>query len=372
MVNLVMSSSDGTAIIFNGAGMPFEETKFPLTKNLGEHEILVRISLSTVCGSDLHTWQGHRSIPTPCILGHEMVGKIVEFGNSVNSDYNGDKLAKGDRIVWSMIVYCNNCFFCNNNIPQKCTQLFKYGHEKSNEEPYFTGGFAKYIILKENSAVFKIPNELSDEEVSPLMCAGACILNGFQTANFSDCDFLIVQGCGALGIYACAFGKELGAKTIIAMDLNQSRLDMAKQFGADYVINSSKSSEEIFEDINNITNGKGADYVIEVTGDPSVINLGIKFLRIGGKYLLLGAIYPGNKVTIDSSDVITKCIQLFGVHNYNHENLKHSIELVLKTRSKYPFKKLVGPKYDLTKEGVENAFKSLESKESFRPAIIPK
>jgi threonine dehydrogenase-like Zn-dependent dehydrogenase len=183
---------------------------------------------------------------------------------------------------------------------------------------------------------------------------------------------LIVQGCGALGIYACAFGKELGAKTIIAMDLNQSRLDMAKQFGADYVINSSKSSEEIFEDINNITNGKGADYVIEVTGDPSTINLGIKFLRIGGKYLLLGAIYPGNKVTIDSSDVITKCIQLFGVHNYNHENLKHSIELVLKTRSKYPFKKLVGPKYDLTKEGVENAFKSLESKESFRPAIIPK
>ena len=164
-----MSSSDGTAIIFNGAGMPFEETKFPLTKNLGEHEILVKISLSTVCGSDLHTWQGHRSIPTPCILGHEMVGKIVEFGNSVNSDYNGDKLAKGDRIVWSMIVYCNNCFFCNNNIPQKCTQLFKYGHEKSNEEPYFTGGFAKYIILKENSAVFKIPNELSDEEVSPLM-----------------------------------------------------------------------------------------------------------------------------------------------------------------------------------------------------------
>jgi UDPglucose 6-dehydrogenase len=62
------------------------------------------------------------------------------------------------------------------------------------------------------------------------MCAGACILNGFQTANFSDCDFLIVQGCGALGIYACAFGKELGAKTIIAIDLNQSRLDRAKQF----------------------------------------------------------------------------------------------------------------------------------------------
>ena len=89
-----MSSNDGTAIIFNGAGMPLEETNFPLTKNLGKHEILVRISLSTVCGSDLHTWQGHRPFPTPCILGHEMVGKIVELGNDVKNDYNGAIIPK--------------------------------------------------------------------------------------------------------------------------------------------------------------------------------------------------------------------------------------------------------------------------------------
>ncbi len=88
--------------------------------------------------------------------------------------------------------------------------------------------------------------------------------------------------------------------------------------------------------------------------------------------MLLGAIYPSNKVTINSSDIITKCLQLFGSHNYNHESLKHSIELIQKNKSKYPFKKLTGPKFDLTKEGVENAFKSLESKESFRPVIIPK
>ena len=89
-----MSLNDGTAIIFNGAGMPLEETKFPLTKNLGKREILVRISFSTICGSDLHTWQGHRPFPTPCILGHEMVGKIVELGNDVKNDYNGAIIPK--------------------------------------------------------------------------------------------------------------------------------------------------------------------------------------------------------------------------------------------------------------------------------------
>jgi len=89
-----MSLNDGTAIIFNGAGIPLEETNFPLTKNLGEREILVRISLSTICGSDLHTWQGHRLFPIPCIFGHEMVGKIVELGNDVKNDYNGAIIPK--------------------------------------------------------------------------------------------------------------------------------------------------------------------------------------------------------------------------------------------------------------------------------------
>ena len=143
-----MSLKDGNAVIFNGKGLPFEKIKYDLPNTISEDEILVEISLATVCSSDVHTWLGHRSFPTPCILGHEMVGKIIEMGSKIKEDYVGNSLKINDRIVWSMTVGCNNCFFCKAGLPQKCYDMFKYGHVRSDLDQHFTGGFAKYIILK--------------------------------------------------------------------------------------------------------------------------------------------------------------------------------------------------------------------------------
>ena len=145
----------------------------------------------------------------------------------------------------------------------------------------------------------------------------------------------------------------MGAKKIIAIDIYNDRLSLAKEFGADYVINA-KQENNIMKKIKKITKGVGADYVIEVTGSPKVIDQGIKFLRIGGKYILLGAIYPGSKFVLDSSEVITKCIQIIGMHNYKPEALDLAIKLMLKTQNKYPYKKLVGIQCDLTLDGIED------------------
>ncbi len=363
---------EGSAILFNGKGEKLEHKKYPVVEDLKEGEVLVEITLATVCGSDVHTWLGHRPFPTPCILGHEMVGKILKLGDSIKEDFHGEPLKIGDRIVWSMTVGCkqDDCFFCMNNLPQKCIRLFKYGHEKSDVEPHFSGGFAKYIILKKNSDIFKIHDRLKDAEVAPLMCAGACVLNGLQLAKFSKCKYLIVQGCGALGLYACAFGKKLGAEKVIAIDKTESRLDIAKQFGADYTI-VLKNREECIQKINEITESRGADYVVEVSGDPFAIELGIDMIRIGGKYVLLGAIYPDSNFTIDSSKVIRNSIQLIGLHNYGPENLGMALKLVLDTKTEYPYEKMVGPVFDFNGEGVEKAFHALDTKKSIRPAIIP-
>ena len=89
-----MSDQNGIAIIFQGAGKPLEKVVYELPKKIEANEVLVKISLSTVCGSDLHTWLGQRAFPTHCILGHEMVGKIVELGNDVKNDYNGAIIPK--------------------------------------------------------------------------------------------------------------------------------------------------------------------------------------------------------------------------------------------------------------------------------------
>ena len=238
-----MSTERGKAIIFNGAGKPLEEKQFELPTNLEPMEALVEISLSTVCGSDVHTWMGHRPFPTQSILGHEMVGKIIKIGSELKKDFLGNSLAEGDRITWSMTVSCGKCFFCKTaKLPQKCYELFKYGHVQSDKPPYFTGGYAKYVLLRKGSYIFKVPSELSDEEVAPLMCAGATVISGMYAADFSSSDYVVVQGCGALGLYACAFAKELGAREVIAIDVDFQRIELAKQFGADHTIKADSNS----------------------------------------------------------------------------------------------------------------------------------
>lgn len=360
------------AIIFSGSGKPLEEKNFDLDENLGPDEALVKISLSTVCGSDVHTWLGHRPFPTPCILGHEMVGVIIKKGEKLTHDFIGNSLSEGDRITWSMTASCGNCYYCKiAHLPQKCSHLFKYGHVNSENSPHFTGGYAKFVRLVTGTYIFKIPNELSDKEVVPLMCAGATITSGLDAVNFSQCDFVVVQGCGALGLYACAFSKELGCKNVIAVDIDQNRLELSKEFGADYIFNS-KIEHELEQKIMQITNNRGADYVIEVAGTPNVIPEGIKFLRIGGTYVLLGAIYPGNEFLVDSSLIITKCLNISGRHNYDAIHLKNAISLVLQSKNKYPYEKIVGPFFEFSKEGLEKAFNSLNLKKSLRPGIIPK
>ena len=366
-----MSDENGIAIIFQGALKPLKKVVYQLPKKIGPDEILVKISLSTVCGSDLHTWLGQRPFPTHCILGHEIVGKIVNIGEKIKKDYAQNKLAVGDRITWSMTVGCNDCFFCNIGLPQKCHQMFKYGHVTSKDYPHFTGGFAQYIILKKNTYIFKIPNTLSDAEVAPLMCAGATVTSGLSTSHFQPCDFVVIQGVGALGLYACAFTKQLGAKTVIAIDVVDERLELAKQFGADFLININSNTDPIKE-VLKITSGRGADFVIEMTGDPTVVKQGIEMLRIGGKYVLLGAIYPDSNITIDVSQIMLKCIEIYGMHNYHPTNLKKAIELVDDSKRKFPYEKLVGPSFQLSVKGVEDALASLNSKKSIRPAIIDK
>jgi len=127
----------------------------------------------------------------------------------------------------------------------------------------------------------------------------------------------------------------------------------------------------LFQKIQELTEGRGADYAIEVTGTPNVISDGLKFLRIGGTYILLGAIYPGNEVTIDSSTIITKCLNISGMHNYSPIHLKNAIALVSQSKKRFPYEKIVGPIFEFSKEGLEDAFNSLNSKKSLRPAIIP-
>ena len=131
------------------------------------------------------------------------------------------------------------------------------------------------------------------------------------------------------------------------------------------------SDEDAVARVKDLTDGWGADIVVEVAGFARVIPLGVKMLRIGGRYLLQGSVYPDDPFTTTSNEVIIKCLTLVGLHNYDSRYLGMAMSLVHRSRDTYPYSKLAGPEFPLTAEGVTGALESLEKRESIRPIVVP-
>jgi putative phosphonate catabolism associated alcohol dehydrogenase len=321
----------------------------------------------------MHSWRGRRPFPTPSVLGHEGVGTVVRMGEAAGRDTAGKILSEGDRITWTIMAACGRCVFCRiHNLPQKCLSLFKYGHSVSDVPPYFVGTFGEYVYLKPGTGIFKLPAAMPDETAAPLMCAAATVAAGLDRAGVIPGETVVIQGAGMLGLYAAAFAKAMGAAQVIMVDVLDKRLDVAKRFGADYVINAEALGEgALVEAVREQTGGLGADLLIEVVGLAPVVETGVKMLRIGGRYLLHGAVYPNDTFTLQSHDVITKCLSLFGLHNYDARHLKMAMNLVHRTRETYPYSELAGPRFPLTAEGVTEALLALERREGIRPIVEP-
>ena len=326
--------------LFHGVDKPFEIRDVPLKPV--ETSVLVRVNLATICGSDLHTVSGRRGAETPCVLGHEVVGTVAASTKLRSSD--GKPLREGDRIVWSLTTSCGTCYFCTTKyLPQKCVSMFKYGHVRCEHENTLTGGFATHIQLKEGTTIYHIPDTIKIEEAAPINCALATVVNGLETIDTNDGESTVVHGAGMLGVYAACFLREQGYDIVAIVDRNANRLQLAERFGATHTYNSDTSSRlEIDAALKNLTDGRGVDIAVEVSGAPSAIPDMIEWLSIGGRCVTLGYVYPVENVPINLHQVVTKCINLQGVHNYHPTVLKSALRFIEENRRRYPFPDLIG------------------------------
>lgn len=358
------------AMVFTEVGKPFEAREFPLV-DLESKAIWVKVSMSTICGSDLHTIQGHRPAPVPMILGHEITGKVMALGKDIKTDTTGKPLKEGDRITWTIFANCGNCYYCKiKGLPMKCVNLFKYGHETCVNPPYLNGGYAEYCYITPGTYVFKVPDNLSDEEVAPVNCGLSTVIQGYDSIKIQPDDQIVIQGAGMLGLYAAAVAKERGAGKVIVIDLVDSRLEMAKKFGADMVINGKeKSNEEIIEIVRSSTGGWGVDLVVELAGTPKVIPMGIKMLCKGGRYLHIGNVSPMSLFEIDGNDIVTNWITIKGIHNYDALQLYEALNFIERNKEVYPFKDFVTHKVSL--DEINNGIKIAESRVAIRVAVCP-
>lgn len=261
-------------------------------------DAILRVEKTAICGSDLHIYHGpSRSEMGEFTLGHEFLGTIEDVGSDVR------RFRKGDRVLVSCTIGCGGCALCDENLYSGCAEMTSNGPVTNVfGSPLNPGGQAEGVRIPfADTNVFKIPEGLSDEQVLFLTDILPTGYMGADLADVSPGDTVVVIGCGPVGVFAQLSALIRGAATVIAVDLDDGRLEKAKARGC-RPLNPTK--EDLNEVARELTNGKGADCAIEAVGNPATVQVALDVVRPGGRVAVIGVI-GGQQVSIDFLPVMT-------------------------------------------------------------------
>jgi threonine dehydrogenase-like Zn-dependent dehydrogenase len=370
-------AATGKAAVFFGPGKPFEIRDVPVPE-IEPDAVLIKVSLANVCGSDLHFWRGDAPLRLPqdgWIYGHEMTGRVAKLGRNVTTDSLGRPLREGDRVAYTYFYPCGRCYVCLNKQPAACPAKIERPRGPS-EFPHFHGAFAEYYYLRPGGAIFTVPDALADELVSPVNCALSQVIFGLHEARLAFGGSVVIQGAGGLGVQAAAVAKDMGAATVVVIDQIPGRLELAKAFGADHVIN----VKEVLERKDRValvrqwTGGIGADVACDFVGFPQVIPEGIEMLRPGGTYLEIGTISRGAKVELEPATLVWGAKRIIGVIMYDAWVIPRALDFLVRNRQRFPFERLISHTYPLEKINEAFAASEWHNRETTsisRAALIP-
>lgn len=315
----------------------------------------MRITCCTICGSDLHTFNGHRDGPTPSILGHEIIGIVESLSDANVCDVAGEAIQVGDRVTWSVACSCHDCHRCNNDMPQKCESLFKYGHEPLVADVGPSGGLAEYCLLRAGTAIVLLPADVRDEVLCPANCATATVAAAMRAAGSLENKRVLILGAGMLGLTASAFANTLNASEICVSDVDAVRLKRAKDFGATRTLLGISDAE--------------FDVIFEMSGSPDAVETAIHSASVGGIVVLVGSVFPSRSVAVDPEGIVRRLLSIHGVHNYRPDDLSNAVQFLLEHHSRFPFASLVDNSFPLTE--VNEAFSFATEHRPIRVAIVP-
>ncbi|MDQ1667812.1 MAG: alcohol dehydrogenase [Actinomycetota bacterium] len=290
------------ALVYHGPGIKSWDD-VPDPKLIDATDAIVRVDTTTICGTDLHILKG--DVPTVSegrILGHEGVGTILEVGTSVRNH------TVGDRVIISCISSCGVCTYCRSG---------NFSHCLADEGSSGIGWILGHLIdgtqaelvripFADNS-LYRLPNQVSDDAallLSDILPTGFEI--GVQYGRVKPGDTVAVVGAGPVGLAVIATAGLYGAAQVIAIDLDQNRLDLAKQVGATHCISSGAGDwkEQVFS----LTDGYGVDVAVEAVGIPATFDMCIQLVRPGGNVANVGV--HGKSVQLDLQDLWIKNINI--------------------------------------------------------------
>jgi threonine dehydrogenase-like Zn-dependent dehydrogenase len=338
-------------------------------KELPQGSVLVRTLVSGVCGSDVHIAKGEDPrTPVPIILGHEGVGEVIEVVGE-KKDINGEPIRPKDRIIWNRGIVCKRCYWCTvAKQPHLCPNRKVYGINMSCKDyPHLLGCYSEAIVLLPEVEVLRLSHEIDPSIVVIASCSGATAMNALDSLTEPLVGkTVVVQGVGPLGIFTAVAVKSMGASTVVVIGGSFERLSVAKEF-VDVSLNRRElSEEERKKRVLEITHNRGADIVIEATGDSRALLEGFSLLRRGGTYLVTGVAVPQQPIPFSVyENLVLKGITVQGVWVSDTRHLIQAVNIVA-SHSKV-FEKLVTHKFKL--EQVNQALECVEQRKALKAVI---
>jgi 2-desacetyl-2-hydroxyethyl bacteriochlorophyllide A dehydrogenase len=295
------------AIVLKSPGnMALEEVDAPQAG--GADRILIRVTHTGVCGTDLEIFRGGIAVQYPLIMGHEIAGQVADPGT--NRD-----LRAGDRVVVDPMISCGTCFHCRVGQTNLCTKGALLGRDAD-------GGFAEYIAVPAGN-VSRLPEGIPNS-IAPLIQVTATCVHSHHLASIFPGESVAVLGLGVTGQIQAQLAKARGASPVIGISRGSFKRDLAKQLGTDITL---EAGEAAVDRVLAETKGRGADLVIESTGRIDLLADAIKMTRIGGRLLLFG-IYTVQEGRLPFYDLYFKELSLFCARAARSEDFDTSIALM--------------------------------------------
>ncbi len=360
------------AAVIVAPGGPVEVRDFPAPA-LEPGAVLLDTLYSEVCGTDVHLLHGRLSdTPYPLIPGHISVGRVADASGPVQ-DVDGRPIREGD-VVTFLDVHgtCHACWYClvakaSTRCPSRRVYGITYGAEEG-----LLGGWSEQIHLKPGVRILPLPAELDPKLYMAGGCALPTALHALDRAGLRLGDSVAVQGAGPVGLMATALARLAGAGTVIVLGAPQERLEVARQLGADHVIDIDRVVPDARPGaVRELTAGRGSDLTIECTGDPAAVVEGLRMTRDAGTYVVVGQYTDAGSVSLNPHhDLNRKHLDVRACWGIDLSHLYRALQIIARHRDSLPWKRVISAEYRLAE--AQRALRDVEERRVVKAVINPR
>jgi D-arabinose 1-dehydrogenase-like Zn-dependent alcohol dehydrogenase len=359
------------AAVLRGIGEPLVIEVLPLP-DPEPGALLVRLDRTTLCGTDAHLWQGFLpGVELPIVLGHEMVGTVLELGDSAGVDALGRPVEEGTRLVWSEST-CGHCHGCTVlREPVLCVNRGYGLRQRADRPPYVTGGLAEHCYIPPGAARLVVPHGFPDEWAAAAGCAGKTVMRAFDRAGGVQVgQTVVVQGAGPLGLIGTALARASGAGLVITLGAPENRLAIARAWGADETVSVLEVTDpdERVAMVEELTGGRGADVVFDFAGSPTANREGVLMCAQHGRHVVVGLAGPG-ALSLPLDVVMSRELRVIGSLNGDVADLAAALRFLESNQDRFEWDLMFGEPVGLA--GASAAIADMASMAAVKAVVAP-